>query len=74
MAAITIDSADLEQLVEAGITNRHEAFSLLNRLRVVNGKTKYASRSECQNFHPSSLNDAHLALTAALNAAKEAQA
>lgn len=71
MTAITIDSADLERIIEDGIVHRHSSFILLNRLRDLNGKQQYENRSQVQRRHSSEMLPAQRALNIALNEARE---
>lgn len=45
MAAIPLNTTELETVIEAGIRDRSVALDLLNLLRAANGKTAYPDRS-----------------------------
>jgi len=47
MAAIALETTELETVIETGIRDRSAAFELLNMLRVANGKAELADRSHC---------------------------
>ncbi|PNG96571.1 hypothetical protein [Streptomyces malaysiensis] len=69
MAAL--DTAELETLVEAAITNRKVGMELLNALRVANGKQAHPStysRGDLNNIHDSEWRAALAGVRASLEA------
>lgn len=56
MAAVSLNTADLETLVESAINNRKVGMELLNVLRVANGKDAHPptyGRGDLNNIHDS---------------------
>ncbi|MFE3860947.1 MULTISPECIES: hypothetical protein [Streptomyces] len=68
MAAIALETTELETVIEAGIRDRAVAFKLLNMLRVENGKAAFPDRSYCTNHQPAVTGPALAGIQADLNA------
>ncbi|KOV66573.1 hypothetical protein ADL00_17300 [Streptomyces sp. AS58] len=54
MAAVSLETTELETLVESAINNKRSGFALLNALRVRNGKPPHPA-----NYGPGELNNVH---------------
>lgn len=54
MAAVSLETTELETLVESAINNKRSGMELLNALRVANGKAAHPA-----NFGPGDLNNIH---------------
>ncbi|MFM9556209.1 hypothetical protein [Streptomyces caniscabiei] len=68
MAAKTIDTTELETVVEAGIRDRSVALDLLNLLRAANGKAAFPDRSHATTHGPDVTRPALAGIQAALSA------
>lgn len=68
MASVSLDTADLEVLVESALNNPRSGMAVLNTLRVANGKDAHPA-----NFGPGDLNNVHASdWTAALTSVHDA--
>ena len=69
MAAIALETTELETVIEAGIRDRSVALDLLNLLRVANGKEPLPDRSHATTHGPDVTRPALLGIQADLDAA-----
>ncbi|MBE4797400.1 hypothetical protein [Streptomyces caniscabiei] len=68
MAAIELDTTELETVIEAGIRDRSVALDLLNLLRTANGKESLPDRSHATTHGPDVTRPALAGIQAALGA------
>ncbi|MXM65532.1 hypothetical protein GR925_19255 [Streptomyces sp. HUCO-GS316] len=67
MAAVSLETTELETLVESALNNKTTGMDLLNALRVKNGKLAHPA-----NYGPGDVNNVHPGLVASALAGVEA--